>query len=136
MTSLQSNPEKAPVVLWLQGGPGTTSLLGFFSEHGPYRVSKDGTRAEFRQLTWAQRYSMLYVDQPVGAGYSFTDSDAGYARNMTDVGRDMLEFLQQFFTLFGELAENEFYLSGESYAGMLVWTFSLLHVLLESSILS
>lgn len=117
-----SDPVNAPVILWLQGGPGTTSLLGFFSEHGPYRVSTDGTRAEFRQLTWAQRYSMLYVDQPVGAGYSFTENEAGYARNMTDVGRDMLEFLQQFFTLFGDLAENEFYLSGESYAGKYVPT--------------
>lgn len=115
-----SDPENAPVLLWLQGGPGTTSLLGFFSEHGPYRVSADGTRAEFRELTWAQRYSMLYVDQPVGAGFSFTESEAGYARNITDVGRDMFEFLQQFFTLFGELAENEFYMSGESYAGKYV----------------
>lgn len=117
-----SDPQNAPVILWLQGGPGTTSLLGFFAEHGPYRVAEGSTRAEFRQLTWAQRYSMLYVDQPVGAGYSFTENEAGYARNMTDVGRDMLEFLQQFFTLFGELADNEFYLSGESYAGKYVPT--------------
>lgn len=117
-----NDPENAPVILWIQGGPGTSSLLGFFSEHGPYRVAEDGSRAEFRRLTWAQRYSMLYVDQPVGAGYSFTESDAGYARNMTDVGRDMLEFLQQFFTMFSELAENEFYLTGESYAGKYVPT--------------
>ncbi|KAH9368036.1 hypothetical protein HPB48_019865 [Haemaphysalis longicornis] len=81
-----SDPQNAPVILWLQGGPGTTSLLGFFAEHGPYRVAEGSTRAEFRQLTWAQRYSMLYVDQPVGAGYSFTENEAGYARNMTDVG--------------------------------------------------
>lgn len=112
-----TDPENAPVVLWLQGGPGTTSLLGFFSEHGPYRVSSDGTRAEFRKLTWAQRYNMLYVDQPVGTGFSYTENEAGYARNDTDSGRDMLEFLQQFFTLFGDLAQNEFYVTGESYAG-------------------
>lgn len=112
-----TDPENAPVVLWLQGGPGTTSLLGFFSENGPYRVSNDGTRAEFRQLTWAQRYSMLYVDQPVGTGFSFTENDSGYARNVTDAARDMLEFLQQFFTLFGDLAKNDFYITGESYAG-------------------
>uniref|UniRef100_A0A023GNB7 Carboxypeptidase n=1 Tax=Amblyomma triste TaxID=251400 RepID=A0A023GNB7_AMBTT len=117
-----SDPENAPVILWMQGGPGTSSLLGLFKEHGPYDLSEDGTQAKFRELTWTKRYSMLYVDQPVGTGYSFTDSDAGYARNQTDVGRDLLEFVQQFFTLFGELAQNEFYISGESYAGKYVPT--------------
>lgn len=115
-----SDPKNAPVVLWLQGGPGTTSLLGFFSEHGPYDVSRDGTRATFRELTWSQRYSMLYVDQPVGTGFSFTDDEAGYARNMSDVSRDMLEFLQQFFTLFEDFGQNEFYVTGESYGGKYV----------------
>ncbi|XP_077483301.1 venom serine carboxypeptidase-like [Amblyomma americanum] len=115
-----SNPKNDPVVLWLQGGPGSSSLLGFFVEHGPYRMSEDGSKVEFRNLTWAQRYSMLYVDQPVGSGFSFTDDDCGYARNMSDVARDMVEFLQQFFTLYGELSKNEFYMTGESYAGKYV----------------
>ncbi|KAK8756854.1 hypothetical protein V5799_000446 [Amblyomma americanum] len=117
-----SDPENAPVVMWLQGGPGTTSMMGFFNENGPYYLSVDGDNAMFRELTWAQRYSMLYVDQPVGTGYSFTEDEAGYARNQTDVGRDMLEFLQQFFTMYSELAQNEFYLTGESYAGKYVPT--------------
>ncbi|XP_077563811.1 venom serine carboxypeptidase-like isoform X2 [Haemaphysalis longicornis] len=115
-----SDPKNAPVILWLQGGPGTSSLLGFFAEHGPYSVSSDGTKAIFRQMTWTQRYSVLYVDQPVGTGFSFTDDEAGYARNLTDVGRDMLEFLQQFFTLFDHYNQNEFYITGESYAGKYV----------------
>ncbi|XP_070394204.1 venom serine carboxypeptidase-like isoform X1 [Dermacentor albipictus] len=123
-----TNPEYAPVLLWLQGGPGSSSMMGLFVEHGPYRLSKDGEEVKFRKQTWARRYSMLYVDQPVGTGYSFTDCQSGYARDMTDVGRDMLEFLQQFFTLLGELAQNEFYITGESYAGKYVPTIgALLH---------
>ncbi|KAL3211783.1 hypothetical protein MRX96_036260 [Rhipicephalus microplus] len=116
------DPENDPVILWMQGGPGTSSLLGFFNEHGPYYLSDDGNEAAFRDLTWAKRYSMLYVDQPVGTGYSYTENDAGYARNQTEVGRDMFEFLQQFFTMFGELAQNDFYIAGESYAGKYVPT--------------
>ncbi|KAH7951188.1 hypothetical protein HPB52_006245 [Rhipicephalus sanguineus] len=116
------DPENDPVILWMQGGPGTSSLLGFFNEHGPYYLSEDGNEVAFRDLTWTKRYSMLYVDQPVGTGYSYTENDAGYARNQTEVGRDMLEFLQQFFTLFGELAQNDFYIAGESYAGKYVPT--------------
>ncbi|KAH7951187.1 hypothetical protein HPB52_006244 [Rhipicephalus sanguineus] len=117
-----SDPDNAPVILWMQGGPGTTSMLGFFAENGPYILSPDGEEIRYREINWASRYSMLYVDQPVGTGFSFTEDEAGYARNQTDVGRDMLEFLQQFFTLFGELAENGLYLSGESYAGKYVPT--------------
>ncbi|KAH8041188.1 hypothetical protein HPB51_013848 [Rhipicephalus microplus] len=112
-------PEKAPVVLWLQGGPGASSLFGLFVEHGPYLVAKGGV-PEFRNTTWAKRYSMLYIDNPVGAGFSFTQDDNGYARNEDDVGRDLHEALQQFFTLFDEYATNDFYATGESYAGKYV----------------
>ncbi|KAH6919843.1 hypothetical protein HPB50_029171 [Hyalomma asiaticum] len=112
----QENPEKAPVVLWLQGGPGGSSLFGLFVEHGPYLVAKGGV-PELRETTWAQRYSMIYIDNPVGAGFSFTEHDDGYARNQEDVGRELHEALQQFFTLFDEYAANDFYATGESYAG-------------------
>jgi len=42
-----------------------------------------------RDITWNQKYSMLYIDNPVGTGFSFTDQDAGYATNEVDVGRDL-----------------------------------------------
>ncbi|XP_077514994.1 putative serine carboxypeptidase CPVL [Amblyomma americanum] len=115
----KENPQNAPVVLWLQGGPGGSSLFGLFVEHGPYRVSRGGV-PRLRDTTWAQRYSMLYIDNPVGAGFSFTEDDRGYARNEVDVGRDLHEALQQFFTLFHEYAGNDFYATGESYAGKYV----------------
>jgi carboxypeptidase C (cathepsin A) len=50
-------------------------------------------------------------------GYSFTGDDAGYARNETDVGRDLYAALVQFYKLFPELQKNDFYATGESYAG-------------------
>jgi hypothetical protein len=51
------------------------------------------------------------------AGYSFTDSDDGYAKNESAVGEDLYNALLQFFQLFPELQKNEFYVTGESYAG-------------------
>ncbi|XP_077485175.1 putative serine carboxypeptidase CPVL [Amblyomma americanum] len=113
------NPDRAPVMLWLQGGPGTSSLMGLFVEHGPYYVDENYA-AQLREITWTRSISVLYVDNPVGTGFSFTQSDDGYARNMSDVSRDMLEFLQQFFTLFDSYSSNDFYLAGESYAGKFV----------------
>lgn len=51
------------------------------------------------------------------SGYSFTESDDGYARNETAVGEDLYNALLQFFQLFPELQKREFYVTGESYAG-------------------
>lgn len=63
----QYNSENAPVVLWLQGGPGAPSLFGLFTEHGPFLVdSKSYLR--FRSNPWSLTHSVLYIDNPVGCG--------------------------------------------------------------------
>ncbi|XP_061632472.1 probable serine carboxypeptidase CPVL [Phyllopteryx taeniolatus] len=110
---------KAPVLLWLQGGPGGTSMFGLFVEHGPYVVYKNMT-VNLRDYAWTAKYSVLYIDNPVGTGYSFTDDDRGYAQNQDDVGRDLYSALIQFFQLFPEYQSNDFYATGESYAGKYV----------------
>ncbi|XP_078284634.1 putative serine carboxypeptidase CPVL isoform X2 [Rhinoraja longicauda] len=115
----QTRPENAPVLLWLQGGPGGSSMFGLFVEHGPYVVTKNLT-LEARKVPWTSKYSMLYIDNPVGTGFSFTDKPEGYAQNEDDVGRDLYNALIQFFQIFHEYQQNEFYATGESYAGKYV----------------
>ncbi|KAJ8004781.1 hypothetical protein DPEC_G00139880 [Dallia pectoralis] len=115
----QEQPESAPVLLWLQGGPGGTSMFGLFVEHGPYVVFKNLT-VGYREFPWTSRYSVLYIDNPVGTGFSFTDDDNGFAQNQDDVGRDLYSALTQFFQIFPEYQSNPFYATGESYAGKYV----------------
>ncbi|XP_053570165.1 probable serine carboxypeptidase CPVL [Bombina bombina] len=115
----QTSPETAPVLLWLQGGPGGTSMFGLFVEHGPYVVTENLTLIA-RNFSWTSNYSMLYIDNPVGTGFSFTDDDRGYAVNQDDVGRDLYSALTQFFQIFPDYQNNEFYATGESYAGKYV----------------
>ncbi|XP_031667943.1 putative serine carboxypeptidase CPVL [Oncorhynchus kisutch] len=115
----QEWPETAPVLLWLQGGPGGTSMFGLFVEHGPYFVLKNLT-VGYRDYPWTSRYSVLYIDNPVGTGFSFTDDDRGFAQNQDDVGRDLYSALTQFFQIFSEYQSNDFYATGESYAGKYV----------------
>ncbi|KAL0119122.1 hypothetical protein PUN28_009606 [Cardiocondyla obscurior] len=113
------NPKTAPVVLWLQGGPGATSMFGLFMENGPFIVTANKTLA-MRKYSWNIAHNVIYIDNPVGTGYSFTGDDKGYATNETQVGRDIHTALVQFFVLFPELQSNNFFVTGESYAGKYV----------------
>ncbi|XP_003430729.1 probable serine carboxypeptidase CPVL isoform X2 [Ornithorhynchus anatinus] len=115
----QIQPENAPVVLWLQGGPGGSSMFGLFVEHGPYIVNKNLTLCD-RDFSWTSKFSMIYIDNPVGTGFSFTTDNRGYAVNQDDVARDLYSALTQFFQLFPEYQKNDFYATGESYAGKYV----------------
>ena len=119
----QNGNPASPLLLWLQGGPGATSLFGLFNEHGPIQVNDDGTLSE-RTISWNGNYSLLYIDNPVGTGYSFTSKDDGYARSQDDVARDLYSALSQFFQIYTDYASSPFYVTGESYAGKYVPTIS------------
>lgn len=94
-------------------------MFGLFLEHGPFYVTQNKT-LKMRKYSWNMAHNMLYIDNPVGAGFSFTKDKRGYVRNETEVGRDLLVALQQFFKLFPELQSNAFFLTGESYGGKYV----------------
>lgn len=70
--------------------------------------------------SWHVNHNVIYIDSPVGAGYSFSDDDAGYSKNKIDVGQNLFEALRQFFLLFPNLQKNEFFVGGHSYAGKFV----------------
>lgn len=108
----------APVVLWLQGGPGASSLHGVFNINGPFSAYKcDGSMLKLRDHAWTNTHSMLYVDNPVGTGFSYTEDDSGYSTDQTAVAQNMYSALVQFFKLFPEYQLNDFYVTGESFAG-------------------
>ncbi|XP_047518088.1 venom serine carboxypeptidase [Pieris napi] len=112
------NNKDAPVIVWLQGGPGASSLYGLFTENGPLRV-RDG-KFERRKYNWALSHHIIYIDNPVGTGFSFTKDPKGYCTDQTQVGEDLYNTLIQFFQLFPELQKNKFFITGESYAGKYV----------------
>ncbi|XP_050298927.1 venom serine carboxypeptidase-like [Anthonomus grandis grandis] len=112
----ENNYKQDPVILWLQGGPGGSSLYGLFTENGPFTV-ENGT-VSLREFSWHKNHSIIYIDQPVETGFSFTDGPL--VSDQTQVGENLYSALNQFFTLFSELQSNEFFVSGESYAGKYV----------------
>lgn len=127
------DPSEAPVVIWLQGGPGSSSLFGLLELHGPFLANyveptidnqNDGpVDAVMNPYAWSKKANMIYIDNPVGAGFSYATYD-GLPSNQEEFARDLYEFLLQWFTLFPEYQKNDFYAFGESYGGKWVPTIS------------
>jgi len=63
----------APLLLWLNGGPGASSMFGLFVENGPLRVIMDGDDYKLlpAEQAWTDSYSVIFLDQPVGVGFSY-----------------------------------------------------------------
>ncbi|KAJ2588577.1 hypothetical protein IWW49_002912 [Coemansia sp. RSA 1797] len=61
--------EQPPLLMWIQGGPGSSSMIGLFTEMGPFDLTDDGEFVR-RNITWANEYDLLVVDQPAGTGFS------------------------------------------------------------------
>ena len=115
----QNPTPSTPVMLWLNGGPGCSSLDGFLYEQGPFQFSgkRDSTGLPLLQdnpNSWNTQAHMLYIEAPafVGFSYSYTESDFNTDDNRT--ANDNFEALQQFFRGFPELSQQDFYIAGES----------------------
>ena len=94
-------------------------MFGLFVEHGPFHVT-EYLRLIPREYRWTRLANMLYIDNPVGTGFSFTGSQDGYSRNEHQVGLNLYQGLLQFFTLFPQYQSTDFYVTGESYGGKYV----------------
>lgn len=93
-------------------------MFGMFSEMGPYSVESDGRTLKANPATWNTEYGMIFIDNPVGAGYSYTETETGYCTNTkTEVSSQLFELMQQFYQVFPELLQNPLIITGESYAG-------------------
>jgi len=110
-----NKPAKDPVVLWLNGGPGCSSLDGFWSEHGPLQLDEWGN-VYYNQYSWNTVANVIYLESPAGVGFSYSD-DGSYGLDDKTTAENAFQFLIGFFQQFPQYSNNDFYISGESYAG-------------------
>ncbi|KAF6166945.1 hypothetical protein GIB67_037458 [Kingdonia uniflora] len=115
--------KKDPVVIWLTGGPGCSSELAVFYENGPFKIAKNLSLV-WNEYGWDQASNLLYVDQPTGTGFSFSSDNRDLRHNEDGVSNDLYDFLQAFFTEHPQYAKNDFYITGESYAGHYIPAFA------------
>ena len=92
-------------VLWLNGGPGCSSLDGALMEIGPYRVNDDGT-LRYSEGSWDEFTNVLFVDNPVGTGFSYVNTDS-YVHELQEMADQMVTFLKKFFELFPQYEDND-----------------------------
>eukprot|EP01123_Difflugia_compressa_P013788 TRINITY_DN6622_c0_g1_i1.p1 TRINITY_DN6622_c0_g1~~TRINITY_DN6622_c0_g1_i1.p1 ORF type:complete len:431 (-),score=75.01 TRINITY_DN6622_c0_g1_i1:183-1475(-) len=107
-------PSTSPFIIWLTGGPGCSSMVALFYENGPYTLK--GSTLSINPYSWNTVSNILWIDQPVGTGYSYADSFSDYVGDEKAVAEDLYQFIQQFFKQ-NPKYNNQVYIFGESYAG-------------------
>ena len=114
--------EDDPVILWLTGGPGCSSMDALIYENGPYTFQAKGDEVMLKEnpYSWSKVATMIYVDSPAGAGLSYSDSKEDYNTNDTQTIDDLGRFITRLMEEMPELASKDLYLAGESYAGVFV----------------
>jgi vitellogenic carboxypeptidase-like protein len=122
----QAHVEQAPLIIWLNGGPGASSLAGLFLENGPFTIGDDTGKISERLSSWNQEAHVVYWDQPIGTGYSYADPDPldpkkrEYVQTEEALSQMFWEGLRGFFSKHEEYVDCPLYLCGESYAGKYV----------------
>lgn len=62
----QRDPDNDPLVLWLNGGPGCSSLIGMVYENGPFTFIANDTNFQINQFAWNKKANLLYISSPQG----------------------------------------------------------------------
>uniref|UniRef100_A0A0A9DN64 Carboxypeptidase n=1 Tax=Arundo donax TaxID=35708 RepID=A0A0A9DN64_ARUDO len=125
----EKDPAKDPLVLWLQGGPGCSGLSGIVHEMGPFLFDvqytgngyKDGLpRLLYRHETWSKVSNIIFVDSPVGSGFSYATTNEGFGTSDTIAIKQLVIFLRKWMDEHPQFLSNPLYIGGESYSGIVV----------------
>ncbi|OHE94397.1 carboxypeptidase cpdS [Colletotrichum orchidophilum] len=101
------------VTIWLNGGPGCSSMIGLIQEHGPFTWFPSTYRPVYNIYSWSQLSNMLYIDQPAGTGFSVGKPGVNTEE---EIAQQFLGFYHNWMETFGTKGRKT-HLTGESYAG-------------------
>ncbi|XP_014494536.1 serine carboxypeptidase-like 40 [Vigna radiata var. radiata] len=115
----QRSKHTLPLLLWLNGGPGCSSLAyGAMQELGPFRVNSDGKTLHTNAFSWNRVANVLFLESPAGVGFSYSNKSTDYAANGDKkTAADNYLFLVNWLERFPEYKNRDFFIAGESYAG-------------------
>ncbi|KAJ5819553.1 hypothetical protein N7474_005144 [Penicillium riverlandense] len=112
-----TNPDaKKEITIWLNGGPGCSSLDGLLQENGPFLWQSGVYQPVKNPYSWTNLTNMVYIDQPAGTGFS---PGPATVQNEIDVSNQFNDFWRRFIQTFG-MQGYKVYITGESYAGQYI----------------
>ncbi|VDL62597.1 unnamed protein product [Nippostrongylus brasiliensis] len=117
LTDSQRNPSKDPLILWLNGGPGCSSIGGLIEELGPFKVKDYGATVYANEYSWNLFANVLFLESPSGVGYSF-NTNGNVSTNDDDTAEHNYQALVDFLRKFPEYLGRDTYITGESYGGV------------------
>ncbi|KAJ0046879.1 hypothetical protein Pint_06082 [Pistacia integerrima] len=111
--------QSRPLVLWLNGGHGCSSVAyGASEEIGPFHIRPDGKTLYLNRYAWNKLANLLFLESPAGVGFSFTNTSSDlYTAGDQRTAEDAYAFLVNWFERFPQYKHRDFYIAGESYAG-------------------
>ncbi|XP_030760618.1 retinoid-inducible serine carboxypeptidase-like [Sitophilus oryzae] len=112
-TTATQEPTEKPLLIWLQGGPGSSSTsYGNFAELGPLDLDLNP-----RNTSWVNSANVLFVDNPVGTGFSYVENDTLFTTTNAQIADDFVVFLQDFYKVLPQFETVPLYIFCESYGG-------------------
>jgi len=118
-----TDPKSNNLILWFNGGPGCSSLDGFFYENGPFMFDKYTGELVKNKYSWNKLGHIVYIESPIGAGFSYSD-DQDYLNSINDETTAELNFktIENFLLKYPKFKGMNLYVTGESYAGVYIPT--------------
>ncbi|PKU83463.1 Serine carboxypeptidase-like 18 [Dendrobium catenatum] len=118
----ERNPNEDPLLLWLIGGPGCSGFNGLALDMGPLRFKVDDFDGNLPTIVanpyaWTKIASMIYLDWPIGTGFSYSRNDKDYFTEDVHAKKLLYEFLKKWLLDHPRFLLNPFYMGGESYGG-------------------
>ncbi|KAI9730445.1 MAG: hypothetical protein M1818_008140 [Claussenomyces sp. TS43310] len=110
----RNSPTTAPLATWFNGGPGCSSMIGLFQENGPCHFVGGSSTPSLNPYSFNEYANMLYVDQPIGVGFSYGTDDV---TSTVTAAPYVWKLLQAFFTQFPQYENRDFAIFTESYGG-------------------
>ncbi len=104
------------ITIWLNGGPGCSSLEGLLQENGPFLWQYGTFKPVKNPYSWVNLTNMVWIEQPVGTGFS---QGTPTTKNEVDVAAQFLGFFKNFLDTF-HLHHKKVFITGESFAGKYV----------------